>query len=448
MGILDRATKYPRAAVRAYAVSVPLLLVLAVSLTVAFSANARDGSSLPETASAAPGSGAPEGGTGAKAVPGELYAVPLAKVKDSAGAGTQTQPAAATTSGSVSGAATTADAGPPPAIVKETVLIDGIPGGRVDWSHANDMIAYSAGGSDGYTDVFTMNSDGSNQTCLTCGKPQIPQAHNDQPTWHSSGEWIVFQSLDPTLTLPASMQANAAWLTQGGAGINNNLWAMNRAGTQFYQLTTVEGGEGSLHPHFSEDGTKLLWSSLDDYDRYMQGWMLSVADFWIDGAGPHIGNIVSYRPNAQVLTFYEAHSFTPDGRSIVFSSNIGRANMYDLDIYRLELSTGALTQLTNTPGVWDEHGQVSPSGRKVAWVSSQAYSFTPWPGFRANIRLDLWIMDLDGTDQVRLTDKKTVPSDSSWNRDGTKLVVGVGIGNRGGVLPTARITVMEFNAPQ
>jgi hypothetical protein len=48
-------------------------------------------------------------------------------------------------------------------------------GGRVSWSTSgSNLIAFDRQGSNGFYDIWTMNPDGSNQVCLTCGKAGIP----------------------------------------------------------------------------------------------------------------------------------------------------------------------------------------------------------------------------------------------------------------------------------
>lgn len=63
-------------------------------------------------------------------------------------------------------------------------------GGRVDWSHNNNLIAFDRKDEDGYYDVWVMKPDGTEQKCLTCDKPQLPNKNIGQPAWHPSGKYI------------------------------------------------------------------------------------------------------------------------------------------------------------------------------------------------------------------------------------------------------------------
>ena len=326
-----------------------------------------------------------------------------------------------------------------------SVLVDRV-GGRVDWSHKNDLITFSKKGLDGYADIYTMNEDESNQVCLTCGKSEIPQLSNDQPEWHPSGEYIVFESQDPNLgALPKAF-------TEGGAGLNNNLWIVTRDGNKFYQLTHIKTGEASLHPHFSHDGKKLFWAA-----RVVPGlgkgyWALKIADFVVASSGPKLTNEKEYRP-IKDFGFYESHSFSLDDKTIYFSASKS-ATSFDLDIYKMALDSGIVTNLTNTPGEWDEHSILSPSGKKLVWISSQGYDFKPAANWGATLKTDLWVMGTDGSNKQKVTHfnepgfseyngSRVILADSAWNTDGTKLVVASFVEGIG-----TRIWLIEFKEPQ
>ena len=334
------------------------------------------------------------------------------------------------------------------------VLVDDI-GGRVDWSHENDLIVFSKTSDDGYFDVYTMNPDGTNQICLTCNKPQVPQENNGQPAWHPSGEYIVFQVQDPALEVPPSMQYQEAYMTQGGAGIHNNLWLMNKQGTEFYQLTQIKNGEGILHPHFSHNGSKLFWTAREKCVVGGQ-WVLKIADFVVDEASPRLENEISFRPRGEKETFYESHGFTLDDRKVIFSADFNRADKFDMDIWIMDIETLELTQLTDSIYVWDEHAQISPDGKKIVWISSQGYEWPTNDEWFQTLKTDYWVMDIDGSNQQRLTffnepgypeynpQERVIAADSSWNEDGTKIIATLGV-MKGFNAKGRRIVLIELN---
>lgn len=307
-------------------------------------------------------------------------------------------------------------------------------GGRVDWSHSgNDLIAFDGAGKDGYFDVFVVEPDGTGRVCLTCGKKGLPQRQNGQPAWHPSGEFILFQSQDPGLKGPKAFRNErvARLYTNPGAGINNNLWIMSSEGSSFWQLTHVADRMGVLHPHVSRDGTKLAWSErVGKGEKRWGAWVMRVAELAIEGGVPRLRETRTYHPG-KGPTFYETHGFSPDGKSLAFSSDLNLGRATGLDIYLLQLETGDLTRLTATPTQWDEHAQFSPDGKRIAWISSQgveeeAGAHTP------TFRTELWIMDADGKNQKRVTyfndpnAPEYIPggiavADNSWNAEGTQI---------------------------
>ena len=52
------------------------------------------------------------------------------------------------------------------------------------------------------------------------------------------------------------------YIASPGIGVNNDLWITNADGSKFWQLTRVQNRYGTLHPQFSPDGKKMLWSEL------------------------------------------------------------------------------------------------------------------------------------------------------------------------------------------
>jgi hypothetical protein len=90
-------------------------------------------------------------------------------------------------------------------------------GGRLDWSHTLNVVAFDKRGEDGFYDVYVMNPDGTDEYCLTCDTG-LPDHHIGNPAWHPSGEWIIFQVVNTAL-IPSSMdteEVNA--YTNPGAG--------------------------------------------------------------------------------------------------------------------------------------------------------------------------------------------------------------------------------------
>ncbi len=343
-------------------------------------------------------------------------------------------------------------------------------GGRVDWSNQN-IIAFSKftnkknGG-----EIYTMNPDGTNQVCITCNSSQISHISNDQPAWTPDGKYILFQSVDQNLynglSLPSGRKAQ---VVQGGAGLDNNLWLVTPDSKSFIQLTHVGQADAVLHPHFSPDGKKLFWASRatnkTSSGQLTKGgqWMLSYADFIDDSSGPHLSTIKTSQPLGS-LAFYETHNFSPDGQTALFSSDINAdssapsdASAFAGNIYLFNFATGKATPLTTGVNVWNEHAQFSPSGKKIAWITSQGYAFTPTGNWQSTLKTDLWMMNADGSNKQQLTffntpgkeqytGDRVILSDGSWNQAGDKYVMQKD--TIGGISDTSQVVVFNFSTPQ
>jgi len=270
-------------------------------------------------------------------------------------------------------------------------------GGRLHWSTPRGLIVFDNKEPDSYFDVYTMLPNGSGKVCLTCGKPPS-QSHAGNPEWHPFGNSIVFQAHNASLPfLPVERQPLAHLMTSPGWGTNNNLWLMTSDGTQFWQLTSIAAGMGTLHPHFDAAGSRLLWSEKIGLVGLAEQWTLKMANLVWGGGSPQLVGTSAIQPLG-VDIFYEAHGFSPDGRRIVFSA--GAPAQSAMDLYTYELSTGTLQNLTNTPAEWDEHAQFTPDGSQIVWASNRNIAkvrdyFVPY--------LDYWIMNADGSNQQRLT---------------------------------------------
>jgi Tol biopolymer transport system component len=338
---------------------------------------------------------------------------------------------------------------PGPTVSRIATIKNG--GGRLDWS-ATDVIAFDQLGGDQYYDVYTMNPDGTGERCLTCNQRALPNRHIGNPAWHPSGTYIVFQ----VEKADAPRNPITDYFANPGSGINNDLWVMDRDGSRFWQLTNVPVSVGGvLHPHFSPAGDRLLWSERISIQGSVIGeWALKVADFSVADGTPRISSVRTFQPGQQ-RNFYESSSFTADGQGILFSGNLepGQTPLH-MDIYLLNLASGALTNLTNTMAQWDEHAQMSPRGNRIVWMSSMG---TGGAVDSVHPRTDYWMMRPDGSEKTQITffndpgrpeyvgTVGATAADSAWNRDGTKLMGYLILDQTTGA---SRMVVIDFSSAQ
>jgi Tol biopolymer transport system component len=240
--------------------------------------------------------------------------------------------------------------------------------GRLDWSHATGLIAFDTLGADGYYDIGIVRADGSQRRNLTARHPDLPSRHVGQPAWHPSGDYLVVQA-----EKQVHPRAGLKRAVEPGAGVYNDLWLLVLESGRAYPLRVVadEPGNGVLHAHFSRDGSQLAWSEMYAPGKIfgkrnlLGRWRLMVADFSFETDGPLLSNIRAYEPGGP--GFYENHGFSPDGGSLLFSSNFEGKGRLDSHIYTMDLRTERLVRLTQGRG-WNEHAHYSPDGEHIAWM--------------------------------------------------------------------------------
>ena len=320
-------------------------------------------------------------------------------------------------------------------------------GGRVDW-HPSDktLVAFDLPGPNGFHDVYTMRIDGSGLRCLTCDAPGLPRRENANPEWHPSGKYIVFQSEEPD-----HFNMNDRWFTYPGIGGHANLWAVSIEDGKVYKLTnykpfmslTDRGSLGAahttLHPHFSDDGARLVWTMrYGDVPKTWGKWKIVMADFIVDGQGPRLENVRDvYKPGPPGW-FVECMGFRPGRNEILaLNGNIEGQEQYGMDIYEFNWKTREIKNLTNTPDLWEEDLVYTQDGRKILFMSNLASGpldpAKPWMG-QPRTR-EFYLMNAeDGSGVMQVTHfnvpgwaeyqggKKISMSDCSFSPDGRKLV--------------------------
>src|SRR5438034_3774106 len=105
-------------------------------------------------------------------------------------------------------------------------------------------------------------------------------------------------------------------------------------------------------------------------------------------------------------------------RSIVFAKDSGGTEQHDL--YRIDVETGAVTQLTNDPTAQEYVGQFSPDDQWLTVLTNKRHPASPdRPG-----QLNLWKMRADGTDYAPLTRYMFPVFGGLWSPDGSRIAYG------------------------
>jgi Tol biopolymer transport system component len=266
-------------------------------------------------------------------------------------------------------------------------------GEGVEWSPDGKLVAYDCKHQDGYYNIHVCNPDGTGDRCLTSVDNGLPHRHAGSPTWHRSGKYIAFAA-EKKEHQGGSIEAIP------GFGGRSDIWVMLADGSKAWQLTHTGNtrNDGVIIPKFSHDGTKLSWTERIGAPKMLQprawfgDWVIKVADFIETPNGPQLENIRTFQPGAR--GFYEGYGFSPDDRRIVFCSDFDSQNALHSQIYAMDaVDGGNLQRLTDGQG-YNEHASYSPDGKKLVWMSNVG---------NHNGGTDWWIMESDGTNQRRLT---------------------------------------------
>ncbi len=300
-------------------------------------------------------------------------------------------------------------------------------GGRVSWSHIHNVILYDKTSEDGFLDVFSMNPDGTNITNLTDGNDNLPE-HNGQPTAHPTLNLIFFQAANPDYGQLGTV-ATHNYLTNPGIGLNNDFWVMNYEGTTFHKIYSTGAGEGLLHPHFTSDGSKMVWAETRIPWEFGQGqpgfWEIKLADFTINNGVPTLSNIITMQPGN--LQLYEVNDISDNGNTILFSGIVESSDYFQMELFSYNIPTNTFLQLTND-NHWDEFATFSPNEDQIIFASSKDIE---QPSNGKPVK-DYWKIDLDGTNRERLTwiNPPNEPlvgnaSDFDWSPNHQDIVLGL-----------------------
>src|ERR1700733_11844575 len=266
----------------------------------------------------------------------------------------------------------------------------------------------------GYYQLFTSDLSGNVIGNLTVGRTGIGQLDNGNGIFHPSGAYIGFISEVPQHYLSTIPPKGQVPLGDPGIGLFSNLWITDGIG--FWQQTNIpvkqNANDGlpvyaTVNPRFTPDGKSVVWT-----ERYANGGSFNWGDWRLKEA-----DLVPLQPKGVALT-NERVIFTPQNNGyyvtamafispteLLVSGNLDGQNIYGMDLYSLNLTTGTYTNLTNTPTFWEEGSCIAPSGT-IVYMSNKDSAFTYnfndfWVG--QPMTRDYYSMNADGSNQQRLT---------------------------------------------
>ena len=346
--------------------------------------------------------------------------------------------------------------GEPGVVFERTIVREA--GDHLDWCHATNRIAFDRRTRAGVSEVWTVDPTGKDEQCLTCNVAGLPKGLRGHPSWHPSCRWLVIQV--------SNRNAKGGRYEQLAWGIHHDLWAIAADGAWAEPLVSVGPLGASLAPRLSRDGTRLAWSVRRPTGRRIpqkagvrtpgaenpwEGWHLAIAKIEIGRSGrPRLGPHTTLFQGAPGGGFYEAEALVGD---TLWFSHTPRAAPYVDDVYQVKLTGGQPVNVTNSPGIWDEHAKPSPLGKLVAFNSSAASEWRHPPDLVSSLRLELFVLDRKGRrfrisglgDQLAAEGGgRAVAGEFAWGPGGKQIALAYAFFSPDGTL-SQRIEVIELD---
>jgi len=224
-----------------------------------------------------------------------------------------------------------------------------------EWSPDGSKIIFSSD-RNGNNDIFIMNADGSDIQCLT----ENTICDEFYPSWSPDGKRVTYTSYKDNKFSLYTMNSDGGevrllydssesnysskWSPDGKTIVfvsrikgDAEICTINPDGSGFKRLTTRSGQDAC--PQWSADGNKIVFSSSN------RGSGEDIAIMNSDGSGYKV-----------VVRNYKSNDFapclSPDGNYIAYQTGFPGTNGENDEIVILDIKTGKITRLTDSPG-WD-----------------------------------------------------------------------------------------------
>jgi len=231
---------------------------------------------------------------------------------------------------------------------------------------------------------------------------------NAEAYWSTDDEWIMFQATprEASCDQQFTMRPDGSKLSMVSTGVGRTTCGYFLPGNEkiVYASTHLGGDECPPDPDRSQG---YVWALYEDYDVFIAAADGSNLERLTDTPG------------------YDAEAtLSRDGEWIVFTS----ARDGDLEIYKMRTDGSELTRLTNEPG-YDGGAFFSYDGTLIVYRASRPegdkladYQRLLAQGLIRPSRLDIFVMDADGSNKRQLTDNGRANFGPYFFPDGERII--------------------------
>lgn len=255
--------------------------------------------------------------------------------------------------------------------------------------------------------ALTVDEDGYSSSVITRDGTRASWMSPDGITWQLEPAARAGVAVSEALSTTRIAFHTAA---SDGSFEHYEIFVMNIDGSEVTRLHQSVEGDQTLSDDsaadWSPDGTKLVFSSLRDEVTRDSNYEIYIMN--ADGSDQQ-----RLTDSAGVDAFPD---WSPDGSRIVFERE-GTNGARDIWVMNAD-GTGQIN-LTNDPDHDDVSASWSPDGTQIAFASDR----DDLPGgCGEDCNLDIYVMNIDGSNPVRITDDPDIDAFPEWSPDGSRLL--------------------------
>lgn len=230
-------------------------------------------------------------------------------------------------------------------------------------------------------------------------------------SYASDGTDPRFLTASGSNIMPAAAPDGRTILFSSCVGDVREIFVMDSDGANRQQLSSGTQGAGNFTPIYSPDQRRIAFSAVRDGDTNPEVWVMNA-----DGTGAtRLTQTPPALPGQQFV--WSLHpTWSADGQQIAYASTVSGSTQIWI------MNSDGTDQRQLTFGLGPDY----PDANVPHW-SLDGSKVTFWSGFEGQYG-DVWTMDPDGSNPVRVTATPDVVNsdDPHWSPDGTKIVFGRG----------------------